>query len=187
MKVRKSYVTPVLVLASMLGLLAVGSSVASGPGRKLDAPVPPATSPAGPPDVIHPYGLRGIEFGASEQELTRQGVLLPRTMACGPRLTGLATVSPVFADDRLVLLWTSPPMRTPEGVAVGTTIDDVHRAYPDLVALDAPRGSYRFDGLLTTGGDRGYLFLHDGRIVRKLIAGYAEYARKLFDEGFGTC
>jgi hypothetical protein len=53
--------------------------------------------------------------------------------------------------------------------------------------LTAPPGTYRFDGLLARQGDRAYLFLHDGRTVRKTVAGYADYAQRLFDEGFGTC
>ena len=137
--------------------------------------------------MIHLQGLGGLEFGASEAELTRQGALLPETTACGPRLANISTVSPVFADDRLVLLWASPPMRTPEGIGVGTAIGTVWQAYPRAKALSAPRGSHRFDGLLVSRGERAYLFLHDGRRVRKVIAGYTEYARKLFDEGFGTC
>lgn len=189
MKVQKPQTIPILVLASVLALLAAGMRIAGGyskPGAGQPAK-PTATQQTNPPDVINLQGLRGIEFGASEQELTRQGALLPQTAGCAPRLTGLATVSPVFADDRLVLLWASPPMRTPEGIAVGTPIDVVHQTYPGLTALDAPPGSYRFDGLLATQGDRGYLFLHDGQMVRKIIAGYVEYARKLFDEGFGAC
>jgi len=188
MKVQKSQLIPALALTMVLGaLLAVGGAIANretGPEGSGTAPPAP---PAGPPDVIRLDGLRGLEFGASEEELTRQGALLPQTTACGPRLTGLATVSPVFADDRLVLLWASPPMRTPEGIEVGTPVDTVHQTYPHVSTLSAPAGSYRFDGLLAAEGDRGYLFLHDGRIVRKIVAGYAEWARRLFDDGFGTC
>lgn len=189
MKVRKSQVIPALALISVLAaLLGVFGALTSGESKR-DRPgsAPSTGAPAGPPDVIHLGGLHGLEFGASEAELTRQGLLMPPSMACGPRLANLATVSPVFADDRLVLLWASPPMHTPEGVAVGTPVDTVRRTYPDVTALDAPRGSHRFDGLLASEGDRAYLFLHDDRRVRKIIAGYAEYARKLFDEGFGTC
>jgi len=189
MRVRKPQNILLLVLASILALLAAGMSIVGSRWNTedKDRSAEPAAAPTIPPDVISLHGLRGIEFGASEQELTRQGALLPQTAGCAPRLTGLATVSPVFADDRLVLLWASPPMRTPEGVAIGTPIEVVRQTYPTLTALDAPTGSYRFDGLLATQGDRGYLFLHDGRMVRKIIAGYAEYARKLFDEGVGPC
>lgn len=187
MKVQKSHAIPALALAAIVGLVAIGSTIIGSDPNPEAGRSESAASPAGPADVIYLHGLRGIEFGASEQELTRQGALLPQTAGCAPRLTNLATVSPVFVEDRLVLMWASPPMRTPEGIAVGTSIDEVRRTYPDLAVLDAPHGSYRFDGLLTTDDDLAYLFLHDGRMVRKIVAGYAEFARKLFDEGFGTC
>lgn len=187
MKVQKSQVVSALALAPVLALLAAGIRLVGGESKPAEPPAKFAASATGASDVIYPHGLGGLEFGASEQELTRQGVLLPETAACAPRLTGLATVSPVFDEDRLVLLWASPPVRTPEGIAVGTPVDVVRQTYPVVTALAAPRGSYRFDGLLAAEGDRGYLFLHDGLRVRKIIAGYTEYARKLFDEGFGTC
>ncbi|WP_460914589.1 hypothetical protein [Plantactinospora veratri] len=148
----------------------------------------PATAPAYGPDVLHLKGVRDIRFGDTEQELLRRGELDPEpALACGPSLTEPATVSPVFADDRLVLLWASPPVRTPEGVTAGTPVDQVRAAYPAATRLTAPPGSYRYDGLLAMQGDRAYLFLHDGRTVRKTVAGYTDYAKRLFDEGFGTC
>ncbi|AVT36207.1 hypothetical protein [Plantactinospora sp. BB1] len=148
----------------------------------------PATTPAYGPDVLHLKGVRDIRFGDTEQELLRRGELdAEPALACGPSLTDPTTVSPVFADDRLVLLWASPPVRTPEGVTAGTPVDQVEAAYPAATRLTAPPGSYRYDGLLAMQGDRAYLFLHDGRTVRKTVAGYTDYARRLFDEGFGTC
>jgi hypothetical protein len=139
------------------------------------------------PDVIHLDGLRDIAFGDTEAQLTRRGALLPQDAPCGPRLTGMSTVSPVFADDRLVLLWVDPPVQTPEGITIGTPVEQALRTHPDAMRLDAPHGSYRFDGLLAIEGDRAYLFLHDGRTVRKTIVGYAKYARRLFHDGFGSC
>ncbi|MFY1674648.1 hypothetical protein ACN27G_32700 [Plantactinospora sp. WMMB334] len=148
----------------------------------------PAAKPAYGPDVLHLKGVRDIEFGDTEQDLLRRGRLdAGSAPACGPSLTGPSTVSPVFADDRLVLLWASPPVRTPEGVTAGTPVDQAEAAYPAATRLTAPPGTYRYDGLLARQGDRAYLFLHDGRTVRKTIAGYADYAQRLFDEGFGTC
>lgn len=49
----------------------------------------------------------------------------------------------------------------------------------------ADRGTQRFDGLQARVGDRAYLFLHDGHEVRKIIAGSAEWAERLFDGGYG--
>ncbi|MFY1689254.1 hypothetical protein [Plantactinospora sp. WMMB782] len=154
----------------------------------------PTTTPGYGPGVLHLRGVDDIEFGDTEQELRRRGELdatFPgedvSASDCGPSLTESATVSPVFAGDRLVLLWASPPVRTPEGVTAGTPVDQVEAAYPAATRLTAPPGSYRYDGLLAMQGDRAYLFLHDGRTVRKTVAGYTDYAKRLFDEGFGTC
>ncbi|GAB3149702.1 hypothetical protein GCM10027290_36340 [Micromonospora sonneratiae] len=171
MKIRK--------LLSIVGLLAATSASVSGPTNT-------ATTAYGP-DVVHLDGLRNIEFGDTEQELAQRGLLTPSVASCGPSLAGMATVGPVFAGDRLVLLWADPSMRTPEGVTSGTSVSEVQAAYPASTPLTAPRGTYRFDGLLVSEGDRSYLFLHDGQTVRKTVAGYTDYARRLFDEGFGTC
>lgn len=140
------------------------------------------------PDIIHFDGLRNIAFGDTEQELTRRGVLTPAEAPCGgPQLAGLPTVGPVFDDSRLVLLWVDSPLRTPEGITIGTPIEQVRTSFPDATILTAPRGTHRYDGVLAKQGDRAFLFLHDGKTVRKTIAGYADYAEKLFNEGFGTC
>ncbi|MEO3742239.1 hypothetical protein [Plantactinospora sp. B5E13] len=148
----------------------------------------PATTPGYGPDVLHLQGVHNVEFGDSEQELISRGVLDPaQDLGCGPGLTSPGTVSPIFADHRLVLLWASPPVRTPEGITAGTPVEQVRHAHPEATALTAPPGTHRYDGLLAEQGDRAYLFLHDGRTVRKTIAGYADYARRVFDEGFGTC
>ncbi|WP_423202942.1 hypothetical protein [Micromonospora kangleipakensis] len=163
----------------------VAASIA-GSGVRPQGPDVPAR-PVGDAEVVDLDGLRDIEFGATEAELTRRGVLRSDEDACGPTLAGHGTVSPVFFDDRLVLLWLDDPMSTPEGITVGTPVSEVRASYPSAIPLRAPRGTYRFDGLLARSDDRAYLFLHDGTTVRKIIAGYADWARRLFDEGYGPC
>ncbi|MEU1846490.1 MULTISPECIES: hypothetical protein [Micromonospora] len=143
--------------------------------------------PVGAAEVVSLDGLRNAEFGDTEADLTRRGLLHTDEEACGPTLTGLGSASPIFVDDRLVLLWLDDPMSTPEGISAGTPVADVRSAYPGATALPAPPGSHRFAGLLARDGDRAYLFLHDGVTVRKIIAGYADWARRLFDEGYGPC
>lgn len=138
-------------------------------------------------DVLDLDGLAGVRFGDTQAELTERGILRETPESCGPTLVGQETVSPIFYDNRLVLIWVSASVRTPEGVTVGTPVADLPSRFPSLTRLDAPDGSYRFDGLLAQRGDRAYLFLHDGRTVRKTIAGYAEYAQRLFAEGYGPC
>ncbi|WP_425413402.1 hypothetical protein [Micromonospora pallida] len=160
----------------------------AGSGVRPHSPIVPA-DPIGPTvdEVIDLNGLAGAEFGDSQRELAERGILQEAAESCGPTLVGHETASPIFYDDRLVLLWVSAPVRTPEGVTVGTPVDDLPAHFPSLARLGAPKGTYRLDGLLAQRGDRAYLFLHDGRTVRKTIAGYAEYAQRLFAEGYGPC
>ncbi|WP_329106141.1 hypothetical protein OG792_00115 [Micromonospora sp. NBC_01699] len=178
MKARKT----VLITCLLVAL------IASTSGSAPTAPDNPAAETFGP-DVVHLSGVRNISFGDTEGELTARGVLQieAEPADCAAQIAGLDTVGPVFDRERLVLMWVSPPMHTPEGVTVGTSVNTVHARYPAATALIAPQGTYRFDGLLAREGDRAFLFLHDGRVVRKTIAGYAAYAQKLFDEGFGLC
>lgn len=138
-------------------------------------------------EVVTTDGIDGVSFGDTENDLiTRHGLRRPRS-ACAARLRGMPHVDPVLADGRLVLLWVHRPAHVPPGLAEGSTVGEVRDAYPDATTLTPPAGSYRFAGLLATRGNRGYLFLHDGRTVQKLIVGYTSYLRRLFDEGFGTC
>ncbi|MEU5913288.1 hypothetical protein [Micromonospora sp. NPDC047527] len=157
----------------------------AGSGAPPPGPIP-ANRPAGN-EIVDLNGLRNIEFGDTEDELTRRGILRTDLDGCGPLLTGHDTVSPVFVEAKLVLLWAGDPMRTPEGITAGSPVDQVWARYPWVTRLPAPRGTHRLDGLLARTGDRAYLFLHDGRTVRKTIAGYADWARRLFDEGAGPC
>ncbi|MEU7755666.1 hypothetical protein AB0B57_26655 [Micromonospora sp. NPDC049101] len=162
------------------------AALIAGSGVPPTGPIPDG-QPASSVEIIDLNGLRNIEFGASEEELTRRGILLTTMDACGPMLAGHDTVSPVFMDDRLVLLWVGAPMRTPEGITAGSPIDQVWARYPLVTRLRAPHGTHRLDGLLARSGDRAYLFLHNGRTVQKTIAGYADWARRLFEEGAGPC
>ncbi|WP_199562087.1 hypothetical protein [Micromonospora deserti] len=142
---------------------------------------------AGSVEIVGLNGLRNVEFGDTQDELTRRGILRTDVDACGPTLAGHDTVSPIFVDDRLVLLWLGDPIHTPEGVTAGSPVAEVWSRYPSVRELDAPQGTHRFDGLLARHGDRAYLFLHDGRTVRKIIAGYADWVQRLFAEGHGPC
>lgn len=168
-----------------IAALMAAASIAGSGVRPQGSEVP--ARPVGAAEVVGLDGLRNAEFGATEEELTRRGVLRTEVDACGPTLTGHGSASPIFVDDRLVLLWLDDPMSTPEGISVGTPVAAVRAAYPSAVRLAAPQGTYRFDGLLARDGDRAYLFLHDGTTVRKVIAGYADWARRFFDEGYGPC
>jgi hypothetical protein len=173
---------PLVLVLVALGLVAGCSATDSGSAE------PVAVAAAGEKvDVVDFEGIGDIDFGATKADLARRGLLITPAEACGPRLAGLGEVSPVFAGERLALLWVNPPLTTPEGVGVGSSLGAARAAYPQATALTAPAGSYGYDGLMVTRGDRAYLFLHDGQTVKKSVAGYAEQVRLLFDEGFGTC
>lgn len=151
-----------------------------------------ATSPAtaaepADPEVVSHTGLATIGLGAAEADVARDHGLVQEASGCAPRLPAYPSASPVFQDGRLVLLWAHPPLRTPDGLAVGSPVDEVRAAHPGAEALAAAPGSHRFDALLATVDDRAYLFLHDQQQVQKLVVGYEEPARRLFHEGFGTC
>lgn len=170
---------------AFIAMLMTAASIA-GSGVPPTRPIPDGR-PAGSVEIIGLNGLQNIEFGATEDELTRRGILRTSLDACGPVLAGHDTVSPVFVEDKLVLLWVGDPMRTPEGITAGSPVNQVWDRYPEVSRLRAPQGTHRLDGLLARSGDRAYLFLHDGRTVRKTIAGYADWARRLFAEGAGPC
>lgn len=151
------------------------------------APNPPAAAPSPVrDDVVHVTGHNGIRFGAHRTEIASYvNTDLP---GCNSQLRGRTEGSLVFtADERVVLLWFDAPLQTPEGISTDDPVADVRAAYPSGTELKAPKGSYRFDGILVTSGEYGYLFLHDGKTVQKAIAGYVEYLHRLFNTGFGVC
>lgn len=137
--------------------------------------------------MVHFDGVRDIRFGQVVAELVTRGLLTPESAPCGRTLAGIEEAVPVFAEDKLVLLWFNPPLATPEGVTVGTALAVVRQRYPNAVELTPPAGSYSFPGLLVASGDRAYLFLHDGAAVQKAVVGFERYARRLFETGFGSC
>lgn len=137
--------------------------------------------------VVTADGLSDVRVGDTRTTLVHEQGLRQRPGDCSPRLPQHPSVSPVFDDDELVLLWADPPVRTPDGIGVGSPVDEVRAAYPDTEALRTPEGSYRFDGLLADAGERASLFLHDGDQVQKVIVGYDTHLQRLFQDGFGTC
>ena len=166
-------------------VIAVGAALAGCTG---EAAAPAATqTPTPGPDVVHLNGFRDIAFGASAIELAGRGRATQDPAGCGWMFTDGSAVGPSFDADRLVLLWFNAPLHTPEGVTTGDPVEKARVAYPGATALAAPAGTYRFDGLLSVSGDRAYLFLHDGKVIQKAIAGYADAARQLFESGHGEC
>ncbi len=177
-----------IVLALAVGAATLVAGCEAEREAPAPAPAPAQLAAAAPgPNVVTFDGIRDIAFGDSAADLTARGLLTRPREACGPQLENLPEASPVFLDERLVLLWANPPLTTPEGIRVDSTLAEARAAYPEAVDLPAPKDSHRFDALMVTQDDRAFLFLHDGKTVRKLIAGYTEDARRLLDTGFGSC
>lgn len=177
-------------MRSFITLAAIATLTACGPAPQAQqAQLAPNTATAAVtygPDVVHPQGVRDVRFGNTRADLDDR--LIKTVAQCNAHVTDLPQGSLVFApDDRLVLLWFDAPLRTAEGISTASTLDAAREAYPQAKELKAPEGSYRFDGLLIADGDRGFLFLHDGKTVRKAVAGYEQYLDRLFNTGFGAC
>jgi hypothetical protein len=141
---------------------------------------------SGGTEVVNYSGVGDIKFGQTSVELTAKHGLASDPNGCVPRFGDAAHVDPVFVDDKLVLLWLEPPAHTPEGVRVGSPVTAVRKAYPKATDL-APPGPYRYAGIMATSGDKAYLFLYDGGVVRKEIVGYQSYAQELFTSGPNPC
>jgi hypothetical protein len=140
-------------------------------------------------DTISYSGTHNVHFGQTLAELQARH-LLPASPGpgCALHFLTFASADPVFDRGRLVLIWAYPPLHTPEGVAVGSALNAARVAYPNALALAAPTGSGRFDGLLVPDGHgEAYLLLHDGRQVQKLVVGFEPYARQLFATNYGAC
>lgn len=173
---------PLVIAALVLAGLVAGCAP-----EELAPPARAAAATVSASDTIDFDGVRDVRIGETDAQLTADGDLTRPKEACGPVLTEISQASPVMADGRLVLLWADPPLATPEGVGVGTPLATAKAAYPQATTLTAPAGTYRFDGLMVTHGDRAYLFLHDGQTVRKTVVGYTDHAQRLFTDGFGAC
>ncbi|MEV0270211.1 hypothetical protein AB0H43_15635 [Hamadaea sp. NPDC050747] len=145
----------------------------------------PRTS--GSDDIVTFAGIADIKFGDTVAEVTAEHGLTKHQGACVMQFGDLTGVDPVFAQDRLVLLWAHAPVRTPEGISEGSSVEAVRQAYSDEVELTPPAGSHAYPGIMVRQGDAAYLFLHDGTTVRKEVAGYADYVQRLYTDGFGAC
>lgn len=131
-------------------------------------------------------GFDDIHFGESRSELTARHGLRTTRAGCRPRFTDRSQLGPVFVDGKLAMLWADPPLHTPEGVSVGTTVTQARQSYPDAVSLPPP-GPYRYAGLLATKDGMGYLFLYQDDAVDKMVVGYENYLRQTFPTAASSC
>lgn len=163
------------------------------PGRAAEGPradnAPTGTRPGAhaATDVVTFTGVADVELGDSLTEISAAHEIEAPIGGCALTIDGVDGVDPVFADDRLVLMWIHAPVHTPEGIMEGSSVAAVRSAYGNEVDLTPPAGSHAFPAILVTKDDRAYLFLHDGKSVRKEIVGYTDYVKRLYEDGFGAC
>ncbi|NUT35137.1 MAG: hypothetical protein HOV79_18945 [Hamadaea sp.] len=138
-------------------------------------------------DVVTFSGVADIEFGDTLKEVDAAHDIDLPIGGCALTINGVDGVDPVFSGDKLVLMWIHAPVHTPEGIMEGSSVAAVRSAYGNEIDLTAPEGSHAFPGILVTKDDRAYLFLHDGKTVRKEIVGYTDYVQRLYEQGFGAC
>ncbi|MEV6969622.1 hypothetical protein AB0M47_31355 [Hamadaea sp. NPDC051192] len=174
------------VLAGAWVLRGEGAARATSADRAFDAVADNAPAASGP-DVVTFSGIADVKFGDTVADLTAEHGLTKPPGACVMRFGDLTGGDPVFDEDRLVLLWAHAPVRTPEGISEGSSVDAVRQAYSGEVELTPPAGSHAYPGIMVQQGDSAYLFLHDGTTVQKEIAGYADYVQRLYTDGFGAC
>jgi hypothetical protein len=161
--------------------------LAAGCGSVTSGSAPSATPTAYGPNVVHSEGV-GQDARIGDTRSALRPRLAESRGNCAEQLRDVPQANLVFdGSDKLALIWFEDPLRTPEGIGNGSTIAEVRQAYPALSELAPPAGSYQFAGLLVAGGERGYLFLHDGGVVVKSIAGQSAQLKQLFDGGFGVC
>jgi len=179
----KPRLVPLVIVALALFALLAGYATDRQPSPAYAS----TTASAASANTVDFDGVGDVRLGQRDADLTRLGALTQPAAACGPALTATSAADPVFADGELVLLWVHPPLTTPEGIGEGSPLATAQATYPQATAMTAPAGSYQFDGLMVTSGDRAYLFMHDGQTVRKVVVGYTEPVQRLFTHGIGNC
>lgn len=173
-------------------MLVAGAALLLGgcvPGPPEPVPPPPTPSPTDAV-VVGQGGLPGLEVRRDlldvsvaelESALGAEGEMLlaPQSGSCGLASLEDAGVAAVTDDDQAVLAYVleRADVRTTEGVAVGSSVDDVLRTYGDLavvldtvsvtggpvvVVRDLEQPDRSPEGTLTYGFDTGA----DGRVTR---------------------
>ena len=135
-------------------------------------------------DVVTFDGIDDVHFGDSVGALATSHGFKDDPAACTRTFSDLQGVDPVVAEDKLVLMWVNAPVHTPEGIAVGSSVSAVRAAYEGEQDMSS---DHAYPGIMVQKDDKAFLFLHDGQTVKKEIAGYADYVRRLYTEGFGAC
>lgn len=190
MTVRLTHRNTVAVVAAAIAFACLAGAaailvIARGHQTRLaDVAFAESTALADRHDVVTFDGIGDVHFGDSIGALAASHGFKDDPSACTRTLSDLQGVDPVVADGKLVLMWVNAPVHTPEGITVGSSVSAVRSAYAGEQDLSS---DHAYPAILVESGDKAFLFLHDGQTVQKEIAGYADYVRRLYTEGFGAC
>jgi dipeptidyl aminopeptidase/acylaminoacyl peptidase len=183
---RNAAVAAVIALACLAGATAI-LFVARGHQERIERTALDTQLSMKSTDTVTFQGVGDVHFGDSIAALASTHGFTADPAACTRTFSDIAGVDPVMADGKLVLMWIHAPVHTPEGISEGSSVDAVRTAYAGAQELTPPSDSHAYPGILVVKGDKAFLFLHDGQKVQKEIAGYADYVRRLYAEGFGAC
>jgi hypothetical protein len=171
--------TLLLLGAVIAGVIVV---VAAGHQHRSTTTAQAPTVPAGQVDFT---GTGDIHFGTTLSDLERTHGLIRRPDSCAPSITDTPLVTPVFVDNKLALMWVNAPLHTPEGITVGSPVNQVRSVYPG--ATDMPTPANGLPAIMVTRNDRAYLFLYSADKVEKMLVGYQQYIQQLYQSGGDTC
>lgn len=184
--------TATAAAASLLLLGPLGATFASADTQATSQP-PAAAAAAGSPsapsdssgNVLGPDGYKGLRLGQSQQEAEQTGLLVDKQHSPGCDFYYLAPSegkpnpgSGVFIEPTkgVVVIGGTDKIKTPEGVTIGTTLNQVKAAYPDLEQV----GDYLYETPVPGGssGERYRIAVNEEQQV-------SDFALQAADRG--TC
>lgn len=129
-------------LAGLFMLTACGKEDAGSSAPATDSPT--TTAAAADPSTLGPQGFGAVKLGASAADLTGAGLKVEDSAqgdkAC-PKVASIELPDGNFANvvistkNGVSVIEATGPMHTPEGVKIGSTLDEVKKAYPQLKNL----------------------------------------------------
>jgi hypothetical protein len=168
----------------LLGAVIVGVILLVSAGR--DRTRHPSQTPSVPAGQVNFTGTGDIHFGTTTALLQRDHGLIRKPDSCSPSITDTPLISPVFVDNKLALMWIKAPLHTPEGITVGSPVNQVRAVYPQATAMPAPPAG-QLPAIMVSQNDRAYLFLYSGEKVAKVLVGLQQYVQQLYQSGGDTC
>jgi hypothetical protein len=138
-----------LVLTGVAGLLiltACGNKDGGGTKSGASSPATSAAAAKADPAKFGPNGYGGYTLGESMADAKAAGLDVNESGAClsSGEIKAASGVADVLISTKLgiYLIYTGDPIATPEGIKVGSTLDEAKKAYPGLtgVSKDYPAG-----------------------------------------------